>query len=146
MGAHRVGNVLHRLLAEVGEYRLDLALDGAADGLRHRNAARLGQRLQPCGDVHAVAADGAVGLADDDAQVHADAKAQAPLRRYSIGLRVDRCLDGQCCIHRTGGGLKQRQHRVAGHVDDAAVVGFELGAKYRACHVQRRHRGAVVCE
>ena len=83
-GADRPGDVLQLLLALVGEGGDHAAADHAAHGVRHRDAARRGQAFQPRGDVHAIAVDRAVGLLDDVAQMHADAKVHAPcLRRRS---------------------------------------------------------------
>ena len=78
-GANGIGDVLHGLRAEIVESRRDAGLDRAANRLGHDDAAGRRNRLQPRGDVHAVAVRIAVGRLDHVAQVHADAKAQAPV-------------------------------------------------------------------
>ena len=56
-GAHRLGDVLQRLLAQVVEGDLDLAADLPVRVVRHADAAGLGNAFQPRGDVDAVAED-----------------------------------------------------------------------------------------
>ena len=58
---------------------LELALDLVEGGAGDHDAARLGQLLEPGGDVYAVAVDVAVALDDHVAQVDADAEADAPV-------------------------------------------------------------------
>ena len=76
---HRVGNVLYRPLALVLEARRHLAANGRPHRVGNRDAARLGQPLQPRGDIHPVAIDRAVGLLDDIAEMNADAEAHPPV-------------------------------------------------------------------
>ena len=84
-GAHRIGDVLHLLLALVVEARADLAPHRAVHRVGHGDAARFGQPLQPRGDVHAVAVHRAVRLLDHVAQVNADAKAHLAILRHGVG-------------------------------------------------------------
>ncbi len=132
--------VLHRLFALVDKGRRHFAAHRALHRVGHRDAAGLGQRLQPGGDVHPVAIDRAVGFLDHVAQVHTDAKAQLPLvgQRAMRGLQL--VLHGQSRRHRAGGGFEHGEHRVARHVDHAAVVGFDLLAKHPSRVIERGHR------
>ena len=141
---HRISNVLDLLFALVGETGTDLAAHRAVNGVGNRDAARLGQALQPRCDVDTVAIHRAVGLLDHIPQVDADAKAHAAVLGHRLGQGVDLLLDRQCSGDRAGGGLEHRQHRVARHVDHAALIALYLREKQRACRVQCRHRGAIV--
>ena len=71
--ADRPADVLDALLAEI----LEVDVEPVADLIAHRrgdaDAARLGQRLEPRRDVHAVAED-VVVLDDDVAEIDADAE------------------------------------------------------------------------
>jgi hypothetical protein len=57
IGMDRSGDVLQRLLAHVLERKTELVAHRIAHAARYANAARLGQPLQPRGDVHPVAED-----------------------------------------------------------------------------------------
>ena len=75
------------------------------------------ERLQPRGDVDAVAIHIAVGLLDHVAQMHADAKAQAAVLRGHRGTTGSSARwIGERRGDRAGGGLEDREHRVAGGV------------------------------
>ena len=74
-------NVLHGLFTLVLEGRSHLAAYRAAHRVRDRNAAYFGQAFEACRDVDAIAIDGAIGLLDHVAQMHADAKAHTALIR-----------------------------------------------------------------
>ena len=144
IGAHRRGDVLDALLAEVVEGRLQALAHRALDGVGHRHAARLGDPFQARGDVDAVAVDRAVGLLHDVAEVDADAKLHA-----AIGGDVGRAacqlgLDRQRRDDRAARRLEHREHRIAGHVDDAAAMRIDGRAEDRACVVERSDRAALV--
>ena len=89
---HRPLDVLELLLAEILEGDIELAR--ASDRARRRDAdaAGLGQRFKPRGDVDAVAIDVAV-LDDDVAEIDADAKHDAPVVLGTPALRsaMPRC-------------------------------------------------------
>ena len=121
----RLGDVLdpvpaHGLEAE-GELVLDLVVHVAGDA----DPARLGQGLQPRGDVHPVAEDVA-GLVDDVADVDADAEADA------FGLGDGRlplghaALDRDRAGDRVDGARKLAEDAVAHQLDDTpAMLGDE---------------------
>ena len=81
---------------------------------------------EPRGDVHAVAIHGAVGLLDHVAQVNADAKAHSPVCRACRPLAPSRAERQAPPSTAPARRLEHGQHRVAGHVDDAALVGLDL--------------------
>ncbi len=76
---NRLCDVLDGLLANVHESDLDTPRDDALDGVRHRDATRIGESLQSRGDVYPVAVDRAVGLLDHVTDVNAKAEAHAPV-------------------------------------------------------------------
>ena len=124
--AHRLGDVLDRLLAEILELVRQLVADMVAHAAWNADAAGLGQPFEACRDVDAVAEDVAV-LHHDVADIDADAKAQpARFVERLVGngellLDVDRALDGGEDAGEFG------QHAVAGRSDDtAAVLGDQL--------------------
>ena len=86
------------LLANVHESDLDTPRDDALDGVRHRDATRIGESLQSRGDVDPVAVDRAVGLLDHVADVNAKAEAHAPVIR-----NVSSCGCGQLTLDRQRG-------------------------------------------
>lgn len=142
--ANRPRDVLQTLHALVGEGRIDAARNDPAHRVRNGDAAGCGQSVESGGDIHAVAVHAAVGLFNDVAQVHPDAKVHAPVRRDSLGIVRQRDLHRQGCVDRTGGGFERRQHRVARHVDDATLMGFDLRPEQRAGGIERAHRRALV--
>ena len=86
IGANRSRKAFHHLLAEILEDRRDLTSDLVEQVAGDADSARLGQGLQPGGDIDSVPVD--VGaLADDIAEVNADAqKDWAMARGCRIGL------------------------------------------------------------
>jgi hypothetical protein len=121
VNAHRPGDVLDAVLAEIGEPDRKLF----ADLLAHRGAdadlAWLGERLDPRRHVDAVAEH--VALVDHDvAEVDADAKADA-LALRQIGVAIFHPL-----LHHDGAahGIDDRgefdQHAVAGGLENASAV------------------------
>ena len=77
---HRPADVLELMLAAVVEDVLGAQFHKVANGTRHGDAARLGQGLDACREVHAVAEDVLVLVVDDDfTQVNTDAEQHALL-------------------------------------------------------------------
>ena len=84
--AHRPGDVLERLLAEVLEGEIELACGVLVHPRRDADAARLGQAFEPRRDIDAVAKDVAV-LDDDVAEIDADAELDAACPAGAAVLR-----------------------------------------------------------
>ena len=76
---HRPGDVLDLLLAQILEGQIEPAAHVFLHRAGDEDPARLGQCLEPRGDVDAVAED-VVALDDDVAEIDADAKFDAPVR------------------------------------------------------------------
>jgi len=118
--------------------------DGATHGVRDRDAAELGQALQPCGDIDAVAIDRAVMLLDQFAEVDADAKAPWPFDGKLCARGLECGLDGERrADHRTGR-LEDSQPGSTGHLHDPATTGLDGGAQDCARGVECRDRGVLV--
>ena len=77
-------------------------------------------------------------------KMNTNAKAQLPIveGRTVGGLQV--ALNRKGCRNRTAGSLEHRKHRVTRHVDDTALVGFDLIAEYRSRRIERGHGGTFV--
>ena len=118
---HRARDVLERPFAEILEGQRQLVLHVVAHGARDADAARLGQRLESRGDVHAVTVN-VVILDDDVAEIDPDPEPDLPVRRHVPSalrhalLQLDRAADG---VDHTG---ELDQRAVAHELDDAAVV------------------------
>ena len=88
---------------------------------RQRDAAGLGERLQPRRHVHAVAVD-VVAFDDDFAEIDADPVADAlGFGRAPFGLRR-RLLDRQRAVDRGDHARELDQRAVAHQLDDAPAV------------------------
>ena len=110
----RPGDVLDVLLAQILEGDVEPVADLVAHRRRDADAARLGQRLEPRGDIDAVAEDVAV-LDDHVAEIDADAEldASAPAARRRL-RRAIRCWISTAHVHGVGDALELDQHAVAG--------------------------------
>ena len=119
-------DIFRRHLAEVLEAERELVAHRVAHGAGDVNAARLRHRLQPRRDVHTVAVD-VVGVADDVADIDADAELDPSLRRHRLvplghaALHIDRAAHG---IDRAG---ELDQHPIAGGLDDTAAMAGDGG-------------------
>ena len=123
---HRPGDVLHRLLAQVLEHDAELVAHRIAHRARDEDAARIGERLEPRGDVDAVAVD-VVALDDHVAQVDADAELDAAVVLRGAVAVGHAGLDGDGAAHRLDGAGEIDQQAVAGALDDAAAVRRDMG-------------------
>jgi hypothetical protein len=104
--AHRPGDVLDLLLAQIIEGEVELVADMVVHRPRHADPAGLGQGFEAGGDVDAVAVD-VVVVADDVAEIDADAEFDAPLGRH-IGVAL-----GHSLLHLDG---------AAHRIDDAGAT------------------------
>ena len=97
-------------------------LDLTIGVLGKTNGSRLGETLEPRGDIDAVAHEIAVALLNNVAEVNADAKVNALFGRQThvaldhAGLHLDRAA------HRIDHAAELDDRAVAGALDDAAVV------------------------
>ena len=120
-GMDGTGDVLDLDLAAILEVEIQLVAYLIVHGAAQADPARIGQALEPCGQVHAVAID-VVALDDDVADVDADAKHYLLVFRDACVALTHRALDldGEGNgLHHTG---KLHQRAVAHELNGAAVV------------------------
>jgi hypothetical protein len=78
------------------------------------------------------------------AEVNADPEHHASIRRKFFVLLCQCLLHGHAGQNSASRRLKYSQNAVAGHIDNAALIGFYVLAKDRAELVQRRDRRPLV--
>ncbi len=118
----RLGDVLELVWAEIGDRQIEPPPHLAIGVLGETDRARLGDALQPRGDIDAVAHQVAVGLLDHVAEMDADAEFDAAVDGHA-GVALDHAvlhLDG--AAHRVDHAAELDQSPVAGPLDDATVV------------------------
>ena len=138
------GHVLDLALAQVHERDGEPVPHRALHRVRHGDSAGRGESLQAGRDVHAVAVDAAVGLLDHVAEMHPDAKAHAPIFGHRARGGLEGLLNRQCRRHCPRGRVEHREHRIARHVDDPTLAGFDLSAEDQSRGVQRGDGRALV--
>ena len=131
------------MLAEILEIVLHAVAQVIAHAARHADAARLGNSLQPCRDVDAVAENVAI-LDHHVADIDADAKQHpALLGQRFVGLG-ERLLDGNGSAHRVDDAREFGKHAVAGRAGDlAASVCNELVDDGATCR-ERGERALLI--
>ena len=118
----RLGDVLELCRAEIGDGEIEPPLHLAIGVLGQTDRARLGDALQPRGDIDAVAHQIAVALLDDVAEMNADAKLDAALGRQA-GVAFDHAvLHFDRAAHGVDDAAELDQAAVAGALDDASVM------------------------
>ena len=121
-----------------------LATDVAVDRLRKIDASRIGERLEPGGDVDPVAIE-VVALDHHVAQIDPDAQDDVPiLGNIGVG-NVHRRLQIHRAGNRVDGAGKLDQHAIAHQLDDAAMVpGNGWLENSRAPGLERSHSAGLV--
>ena len=124
--ANRPRDILELLLAQILEGDVEPALHVLLHAARHADPARLGQCLQPGRHVNSVAPH--VAAVDDDvAEVDADPKLDALLRRR-VGVALDHAaLDFDGAADRVHDAREFHQHPVAGGAHDPTGILRDLG-------------------
>jgi hypothetical protein len=136
----RLGNVLEPVRPHIVERVLHPVLHLIEYGARDADRARVGESLQPRCDVHPVA-EHIAAIRDYLVEIDADAKLNAPVRRYiAIAVRdaglhrcgaFDRCHDPR----------ELHQHAIAGQVDDAPAAAGDLGLDQLPAMAFERRQG-----
>jgi len=144
VGMHRVGNVLDRLRALVGEARANPSADGALDRRRDRDAARRCEALQARGNVDPVAVHRAVGFFDDFAQMYADANAHAAIFGCRFSETGQLALHRDRCGHGPARRIEHGKDGVTRRVDDAPAVRLDVLTEHRPRGVERIHRRTLI--
>ena len=122
VGPHRLGDVLERHRAEIADLEIEPPLDLPIGVVGEANPSGLGDALQPRGDIDAVAHQIAVALLDHVAEMDADAKFDALVRRDPSVALDHRPLDFNGAVHCVDDAPELDNCAVAGALDDAAVV------------------------
>src|SRR5208282_5485812 len=116
---HRLRDVLQLTIAQIFIGKFQFSADFLVDLAGNANAARLGDSLQPRGNVDAVAEDTII-VVDDIAEIDAHAKLHPP-RGVDSGIAFDHlALDGDGALDRVHHAGELGQYTVAGSVDDAS--------------------------
>ena len=142
----RLGNILQGVRSKILEAEFWPATDGAADQIRHADAADRGRRLNSVCLVEAVAIGPGI-LLEDFAQMHTGPEFEPKISLVLVGalqglLEFQRCTDG------TRHAVKNRQRAISGEVQDAAVLFPDLGGEQiegafdgaQRPHLVQRHR------
>ena len=119
---HRLGDVLQRHRAEIADLEIEPPLDLPVGVLGDADPSGLGDPLQARGDIDAVAHQIAVALLDHVAEMDADPKFDALVRRDPSVALDHRPLDFNGAVHRVDDAAELDNCAVAGALDDAAVV------------------------
>ena len=148
VSANRLGDILDAMAAERVVIEIELVPDLLVDGLGDANGARLGERLEPGGDVDAIAKD-VVAIDDHVAKIDTDPELETPFRRDGVvdGTRCSLHLDG--AVQRVDDARKIRQQAVARGADDPSAVrgdqrvdsAAELDRALDACPLRPRPSG-----
>ena len=120
--ADRLGDVLELGRAKIADREIEPTLDLPIGVLRQTDRPRLRDAFEPRGDIDAVAHQIAVGFLDHVAQMDADSKFDAPVRRDPSVALDHRSLDFNGAVHRVDDTPELDDAAVAGALDDAAMV------------------------
>ena len=144
VGAHRPRDVLEDLLPEIDELFFDLVANLPIGILRYANPANLANAFQARGDIDAVAHQIAVALLDDIAQMNADAKFDAALRRKT-GIALDHAalhFDG--AAHGVDDAAKLDDGSIARALDHAPVMHGDGRIDHVATERAKPRQGAIL--
>ena len=121
VGANRLGDILDAMVAERAVIEIELVPDLVVHGLRDADGAGLGERLEPGGDVDAVAKD-VVAVDDDVAEIDADPQLETALGRDRGVDRARGALHLDSATQRVDDARKIRQQAVACRADDPPAM------------------------
>ena len=117
----RLVDVLDRVVAEILEHDVQLALDLPVGVAGEQDFAGLGQALHAHGNVHAIAVD-VVFFDDDVAEVDAQPIEEAGALRQVGGPGGHRLLHGDGALHAVDDAGKLSVHAVPRRLDDPAAM------------------------
>jgi hypothetical protein len=123
---HRPGDVLHLLLAYIVKAEIDFVPHLFAHDVANADSARLGQAFEPRRDVYAVSIN-ILLVADDVAEIDANAELDAPRRRNAGIPQGHLALPFDCAAHRIDDARKLYEKPVASSLDDMPVMLGNLG-------------------
>ena len=144
VGAHWPRDVLEGLLPEIDELFFDLVANLPIGILRYANPANLANAFEARGDIDAVAHQIAVALLDNIAQMNADTKFDAALRRKT-GISLDHAalhFDG--AAHGVDDAAKFDDGSIARALDHAPVVHGDGRIDHVAAERAKPRQGAIL--
>ena len=115
----------------------------AVNGLRDTDAARLGERFQPCGNVHAIAIE-IVALDHHVAEVHADAQCDPPVFGDRLVGRAHRLLKRHRGLDGIHGAGELHENAIAHQLDDTAMMLGNQRLKNFLASVFERSQGSGI--
>ncbi len=142
IASHRLVDALDLLFTHEVEPDRDLLVRQVMHGAGDDDATRLGQLLQPCRDVHAIAVD-VLTVQHDVAEVHADAKLQGSGRQRV--LRRDGFLDVDGAAHGFNDRCKLGNHCIAPGIYLTTLMLVEQFRHDFAAAGECRHCSLFVC-
>ena len=122
VGAHRLGDVLQRYRAEIADLEIESRLDLPEGVVGDANPSGVSDTLKAGGDIDAVAHQVAVALLDHVAEMDADPKLDAPVRRDPSVAFDHRSLDFNGEVYCVDDTPELDNGSIAGALDDPTVV------------------------
>src|SRR5271165_1288762 len=139
-----LGDVLEFGRAEVGDRQIEPALYLPVGLLGETDRARRGDPLQPRRDIDAISHQIAVALLDDVAEMNADAKLDATLRRQAGVAFDETVLHLDRAAHGVDHAAELNKRAVAGALDDAPVVRVDRGIDQIAAQPAEPRQRAIL--
>src|SRR5262249_48813136 len=142
---HRLGDVLQPGFAKIADGKLEPRSHLPVGVLRKTYGSRLGNALPAPRDVHAARHQVAIALLDGVAEMNADAKFDAPLRRQT-GVALDhQVLNLDAATNSVDDTAKFHENSIAGSLHDASVVDSDCRIDQVASQgAQPRQRAVLV--
>jgi hypothetical protein len=145
MGAHRTGDILELLLAEIDEGFAQTVARQTPGVLREHDAARFADRLKAGGDIDAVAHEVAVAFLDHVAEMDADPELNPPVGRQAGVATAHAVLHLDRASHRIHDAAEHGENAVPGALHDPAMMCGDCGIDHVAAHrPDRRERAFFV--
>ena len=141
---HRFGDVLQRHRAEIADLEIEPPPDLPEGVVGDANPSGFGYALQASGDIDAVAHQVAVAFLDHVAEMDADPKFDALVRRDLCVALDHRPLDLNGTAHGVDHATKLDDTAVAGPLDDAAVMGGSRGVDQVAAKAPEPRKRALL--
>jgi hypothetical protein len=123
IGADRLGDILERGRAEIAHLEFKSSPDLPVSVLGETDRARLGDALQPRGDIDAVAHEIAVALLDDVADMDSDSELDATVLGHAGVALNEACLHLDGAAHCVHDAAELYDATIAGALDYAAMMG-----------------------
>src|SRR6516164_2179755 len=124
--AHRAGDVLDPLLAQILEDKGQPIAHVIINGIRYEHPTGIGQGFDPRRNIDPVSIN-VVALDDDIAKVDPDAKLEPLTNRDTRVALCHAALHLDCAADRIDDARKFHQYAVTGRLDDSAAVLGDLG-------------------